>query len=42
MQFAVSITLLGMYPLLHRSLSFVFRVQDIMENAFEEKQGTYK
>jgi hypothetical protein len=36
-QFAV-----GMYHLLPSSLSFVFWVQDILVNAFEEKQDTWK
>jgi hypothetical protein len=34
MQFAV-----GMYHLLHRPLSLVLQVQDILGNAFEEEQS---
>jgi hypothetical protein len=40
-QFAADIkTLVGMYCLLHRFLTVVFQVQNILENAFKEKQGT--
>jgi len=35
-------TLVGVHSLLHRSLSVVFLVQDVLVNPFEEKQGTWK